>query len=254
MASTRNAQPIESTWKSSGYNVSHKVAGNFARRDGQEGGLYGPGGERKYLNRDERHRVLAAAESFEPERALFALVLAWTGARISEVLALTPASFQIDTGVVTVVTLKRRKYSIREVPIPPQLVAQLERHFDLTRLQRGKYSAQRRLWCWHRVTAWRLIKWVMMLAQVNGRPACPRGLRHGFGVGTLQSGVPLHLIQRWMGHARLSTTAMYMNVCGPEEIAFAARFWNNDLARRAQPPALAPAGALFAYDGSPGAR
>jgi hypothetical protein len=65
----------------------------------------------------------------------------------------------------------------------------------------------------------------MTHAGVFGRQACPRGLRHGFGVGSLQNGVPLNLIQRWMGHARLSTTAIYANVWGPEEMAFAQRFW-----------------------------
>jgi len=63
-----------------------------------------------------------------------------------------------------------------------------------------------------------------LVAIFRGAQACPRGLRHGFGVAALQSAVPLHLIQRWMGHTRLST-AIYLDVCGPEEIAFARRFW-----------------------------
>jgi site-specific recombinase XerD len=50
-------------------------------------------------------------------------------------------------------------------------------------------------------------------------------MRHGFGVGTLQSGVPITLVQRWLGHARLSTTAIYADVSGAEEMAFAERFW-----------------------------
>ena len=65
----------------------------------------------------------------------------------------------------------------------------------------------------------------MMLAQIIGPAACPRGLRHSFGVGTLQAGVPLNLLQRWLGHARISTTSIYADVCGAEEQAFAARFW-----------------------------
>jgi integrase/recombinase XerD len=61
-----------------------------------------------------------------------------------------------------------------------------------------------------------------------GRAACPRGLRHGFGVGSLQSGVPLNLVQRWLGHARISTTAIYADASGPEELAFARHFWSLD--------------------------
>jgi hypothetical protein len=60
-----------------------------------------------------------------------------------------------------------------------------------------------------------------------------RGLRHAFGVGTLQSGVPLNLVQRWLGHARIRTTAIYIGAIGPEEVTFAGclrtsdvQFWN----------------------------
>ncbi|MEQ1718128.1 MAG: hypothetical protein ABL907_19475, partial [Hyphomicrobium sp.] len=62
--------------------------------------LYAPSSsaaaERKYLNQAERRRVIEAAEKMDLRPALFALTLAWSGARISEVLALTPRSFQIE--------------------------------------------------------------------------------------------------------------------------------------------------------------
>jgi integrase/recombinase XerD len=194
-------------------------------RDPPAFGLYAPDGARKYLNRDERQRVLAAIEFLEPRQALFALTLAWTGARVSEILVLTPSSFQVERDIVALRTLKRRKHHIREVPIPPELMTALERHFHLGARQRDPRGADSRLWPWHRVTAWRLIKSVMHHAQIVGPPASPRGLRHGFAIGTLQSGVPLSLLQRWLGHAQISTTSIYAEVCGPEEIAFAERYW-----------------------------
>jgi integrase len=191
----------------------------------EEFSLYTAGGSRKYLNAAERQRVIAAMTRLRRDQALFALTLAWTGARVSEVLALTPTSFQIEGGIVAFRTLKRRKHSVREVPIPPDLMAALDLHFDISIGRRDLPDADHRLWPWHRTTAWRRIKRVMMFAQIVGRRACPRGLRHAFGVGTLQSGVPLNLTQRWLGHARISTTAIYAAACGPEEIAFAERFW-----------------------------
>lgn len=48
---------------------------------------------------------------------------------------------------------------------------------------------------------------------------------HGFGVNAVQSGVPLSLVQKWLGHAQLSTTAIYANAIGPEEYAIAERMW-----------------------------
>ena len=180
---------------------------------------------RAQISEPQRKKPGACGDGqLDPAYALFALVLAWAGARVSEVLALTPSSFQIDSSIVTIVTLKRRKHSIREIPLPPGLMQSLNRFFRLQRLQRED-NAPGRLWTFCRMTAWRIVKRVMRLARVVGPQACPRGLRHGFGVGSLQAGVPVTLVQRWMGHARLSTTSIYLNVCGPEEIAFARHFW-----------------------------
>jgi site-specific recombinase XerD len=55
----------------------------------------------------------------------------------------------------------------------------------------------------------------------------PKGLRHGFGVNTVQSYVPPHLVQRWLGHASLRTTAIYADVIGPDERGFAERMLTN---------------------------
>jgi len=188
--------------------------------------LYSSSGCRKYLNAAERRRALVIMANLRRDQALFALTLAWTGARVSEVLALTATSFQVESGIVAIRTLKRRKHAMREVPIPPALVVALDRYFHLSGTPQDPRSKNLRLWPWHRVTAWRLIKQVMRRAGIVGSQACPRGLRHAFGVGTLQARVPLNLTQRWMGHARLSTTAIYAAASGPEERAFAELLWN----------------------------
>jgi len=187
--------------------------------------LYTSTAGRKYLNRAERRRALAAMALLPENEALFALTLAWTGARISEVLALTVSSFQIESYVVALQTLKRRAHKVREVPIPRQLVRRISRNFDIARAQRHPSWACRKVWPWSRTTGWRIIRRVMRVARITGSRATPRGLRHSFAIAALQAGVPLSLVQRWMGHARISTTAIYTEACGPEELAFAERFW-----------------------------
>jgi integrase/recombinase XerD len=198
----------------------------------QSASLYAPGGGRKYLNLAERDRALAEMARLPRSQALFALTLAWTGARVSEVLALTPSSFQIESGIVAIETLKRRGLYVRELRLPPELMTGLNRHFKLAALQHDECNAGRRLWPWHRVTAWRIVKRVMQWSSITGRQACPRGLRHGFGVGSLQAGVPLNLAQRWLGHARISTTAIYAAASGPEELFFMKQFWRATSQRR----------------------
>lgn len=37
--------------------------------------------------------------------------------------------------------------------------------------------------------------------------------------------MPLNLVQKWLGHAQLSTTATYADATGDEEHAIAARMW-----------------------------
>jgi len=103
----------------------------------------------------------------------------------------------------------------------------LAQEFSLPDAVQDHERSECRIWPMSRVTAWRHIKRVMDAAHVSGRSACPRGLRHAFGVGILQAGIPVTLLQRWMGHARLSTTAIYATVSGPEEFAMAKRYWNS---------------------------
>jgi integrase len=199
---------------------------NFVTTKSAGGGLYGFDGRRKYLNRDERRRFIGVMADLEPARGLFGLTLAWSGARVSEVLALRRTSFQVERGIVAFVTLKRRRHVVREVPLPPTLMLALDAEFGLTAA--GELS-DARLWSWRRETAWRIVKDTMIRAGIDGRCACPKGLRHAFGVGALQSGVPLNLLQRWLGHARISTTAIYLDASGPEERGFARLFWDADL-------------------------
>ena len=191
--------------------------------------LYGVRGERKYLTSAERGRFLASAAGLRISDRLFCLTLAWSGARISEVLALTPAAFDLDRGVVAIATLKRRRRGVvREVILPPELVAALDRHFRLRECQAEASAGGARLWPVCRQTAWRLVKRLMAAAQVAPSAAMPKGLRHGFAVAALQSLVPAPLVQRWLGHASLRTTAIYSDVAGDEEQGFARRMWQGE--------------------------
>jgi integrase/recombinase XerD len=187
--------------------------------------LYTARGERKYMNRSERARALQATARLPEDRALFCLTLAWTGARLSEVLALRPIDIQLDDCLISFRTLKRRRLHVRQVPVPPPFMRTFERHFRLRDRQADPDLREARLWPFHRVTAWRIVKSVTLLAGVRGPAACPKAFRHGFGAGNLQAGIPITLLQRWLGHARLSTTAIYTEVAGPEERELAARYW-----------------------------
>src|ERR1700692_371760 len=202
---------------------------NSARNSGWLGmSLYSSTGERKYLNLAERRRFLGAAgKSTFPVR-LFCLMLMHCGGRISEMLALTPAAIDLDSGVVILRTLKRRAgRTVRQVPIPYSVLRDLDREFGIRAMQRDPRLAGKRLWGWSRTSGLRYVKAVMAEASIHGSAAMPKGLRHTFGVSAFQARVPPHLVQRWLGHASLRTTAIYGDVIGREERAFAVRMWRN---------------------------
>lgn len=187
--------------------------------------LYGPGG-RKYLTSAERKRFGRAADCVGPSVRLFCLMLLWSGGRLSEMLALTPYDIDLELGVANVETLKRRSRGIiRQVPMPRRLLLELDREFHIGVAHRDPLLGRRRLWSWSRTTAWRRVKEVMAAAGITGACAMPKGLRHAFGVNAFQTKVPAHLIQRWLGHASLRTTAIYGDVIGREERLIAARMW-----------------------------
>lgn len=182
-------------------------------------------GGRKYLNVAERRRFVQAVNQADMKVRLFCLTLAWGGSRISEALALVPLSFDLEAGTVEFETLKRRQHGIvRQVPLPADLLHELNCVFKLDAAQRDPMVAQARLWHWSRSTAWRHVKEVMRAADVHGSSAMPKGLRHTFGVAAFNT-FPPHLVQRWLGHASLRTTAIYGDVSGPEERSFAERLW-----------------------------
>ncbi len=62
----------------------------------------------------------------------------------------------------------------------------------------------------------------MAAAKLDGPHASPKGLRHGFDVAAVTAGIPLNLVQRWLGHAQL-TTAIYADAVGAEEKDIARR-------------------------------
>lgn len=185
--------------------------------------LYTRVGARKYLNADERERFLSVAQNEAPLTRSFCLTLAYTGCRISEALALRPRDVQLHSNVISIRTLKKRgKLKVREIPVPEALCAVLEETHNIAGYTPNDDAP---LWTWGRTTAWAQVKQVMHKAEVVGPHGTPKGLRHGFGIHAVQSGIPLNLIQRWLGHAAMSTTAIYADAVGPEERAIAQRMW-----------------------------
>lgn len=176
------------------------------------------GGRRKYLCSQECKRFLGEAVNLEKLDALFCLTLYYTGCRISEALNLRGSEIDLETNTVSIQSLKKRgKHEVRRVPIPKFLAEELTKVID--------FQSDSRIWQFSRTTGWRIIKQAMRKAQIAGIQATCKGLRHGFGVRGALGQIPLSIVQRWMGHADPSTTAIYLEVQGEEERTLIERTW-----------------------------
>lgn len=189
--------------------------------------LFDHDGSRKYLTVAERELFLRAAEQAPREVRTLCMTLAWSGCRLSEALALTMDRVDLAGGVLVFATLKKRQNGIyRAVPVPPSLLEALDLVHGIREAQRrrGRGSTVR-LWPWSRMTGWRATHAVMNAAGLSGPAASPKGLRHAFGVAAVSSGIPLNMVQKWLGHAQLSTTAIYADAVGAEEQDIARKMW-----------------------------
>ena len=183
---------------------------------------------RKYLTREEREQFLAAVRNHpKPTVQTLARTLALTGCRVSEALAIRACDVDLVAHEIRIATLKRRKEHWRAVPIPEDLVQALELVHRVRRAQASVRGAKTPLWPITRQAAHRQVVALMQNADIAGPQACPRGLRHSWGVAAVTAGVPLPTIAAVLGHADLSTTALYTTVIGAQARELVARLWNN---------------------------
>jgi len=166
--------------------------------------------------------------------------MAYSGCRISEALSLNVDSIDFQSRNLVVKCLKKRgKRIFRAIPLSPECLRLLSRWLA----KRGDSSEK--LWPWSRMTAYRRICEVMEAAGIRGAYATPKGLRHAFGIRAIQAGVPLTMVQKWLGHADIKTTAIYTSASGAEEREIASRMWR----RRASERASKARGLSFTLEG-----
>lgn len=162
---------------------------------------------------------LLEAEKHPADRLI--LDLMWTtGARISEVLALTPSSF-IDDGYdfgVILKTLKQRpgrpskaalqRSPKRYVPIADALLQDRVQSY----LWAGKSRKTERIFPMARQTVNRHIH--ALVERVGGAPfsISSHTFRHSFAIHLLLHGRPLKYVSQLLGHKSMDSTEIYTNV------------------------------------------
>ncbi len=163
--------------------------------------------------------VLLDAEKHPTYRLI--LDLMWTtGARISEILALTPASFVddgYDFGVIHK-TLKQRpgRPSRAAIARSPKRYVPIVDYALQDRIQsylyQGKFRKSERIFTMARQTVNRHID--ALVERVGGSPfpISSHTFRHSFAIHLLLHGRPLKYVSQLLGHRSMDSTEIYTNV------------------------------------------
>lgn len=189
--------------------------------------LFDESGNRKYLTPSERELFYQATAEVPKDWRMFGLMIYYTGCRLSEALNTKVKDIDFSAGVATIGTLKQRKSGVyRQVPLSDDFMRSLDNSFDLRILQKKNSKTRNQfIWGWSRQHGYQVVKKIMDKAELEGAYAMPKGLRHAFAIACLDKGLPLNMVQKWLGHSSIETTAIYANAVGEEERKLAAKLW-----------------------------
>jgi len=151
---------------------------------------------------------------------LFIEALFQTGARVSELLQITPSHINRLEKTIRLPNLKRKKkkpqgrpridftpYQERIVPITDKLRADISEYC----LDYG-VKPDEKIFPFSRVFAFKIIKKYGQKAHIPEKKLHPHAFRHGFAVHCIRHRVPLTVVQEWLGHASVLNTTIYTKI------------------------------------------
>lgn len=206
-----------------------KPTGSPVTRKGSRKGIKPPNYGLKYPasppTPKEVMRMLALCRpGYVGHRNQALIVCMWrSGVRVSEALALRPYHVDMDDNTVTVMSGKGGKR--RTVGIDPWGAAQIARWIEHRRDLKVVQDAP--LFCTvskpnaggpvNTAYVREMVRELAKRADVPHRVA-PHQFRHALAVSLAREKVPMHLIQRQLGHSNLGTTATYLQGIAPFEV------------------------------------
>ncbi len=184
-------------------------------------------GQDKYLTKQEVKRYFAVIpKSKKRDRAMFRIMY-FQGLRASE-----PGTLQLSSFSPT----ERRLYIRRlkgSLSSNPELSADELRYLNAWLNERGKsagplFPSNRKTGI-DRTTVFKLTRKYCQLAGINIEKAHPHIFKHSLATHLLQSGVPLQMVQKILGHKKITSTEVYLHIADSEVDDAARRFqeeWN----------------------------
>ena len=163
----------------------------------------------EYLNKHEVDALIKAAP--HPKAALLMLMQWRAGLRVSEALAVEVSDLKLDSEKPTLRIRQGKGGRTRLVPVHDQLSSAFSNVIAYGQVRRGCIVEVTRS------TAWRWVKdaadRAMELGAISpGRKVGTHTLRHSAARHWLSSGIPINVVSRWLGHASLQTTLIYLEI------------------------------------------
>lgn len=191
-------------------------------------------GERLYLNSKERRAFLEATYLEPIDIKYYCQLLYYTGCRLSEALELTPEKFDYSRLGVMIRTLKQGKdkngnqiirYRFNE--LPKNYIDDLGSYYGLFNEKKSKNQPKdkERIWQFTDRSARTYVKQIMTKADIKGKRATARGLRHSMGVVLALNKVPLNTIQKILGHKDIKNTMIYTQLVEDERRDLVSKIW-----------------------------
>ena len=156
-------------------------------------------------------------ERYHKRYYLLVKFLLRTGGRIDEVLQLSPSNINLSTNTVRILTLKQKNEKYRIIPMHPDLRDIYMQYL----LENGiKQDSDILLFPMKRQVVDLYLK---KLQTTLGFRVHAHKFRHTFAVKAVMDGVPLNVLQQWLGHSSVLTTSIYTQITGMDTSEFMNR-------------------------------
>lgn len=137
----------------------------------------------KYWTRNEARQIIGATE--KPRDRLIMEIMYQTGARVSELLMITSQDIDFHASVTKILTLKRKRLTIRVVPIKPQLLGEIARY-----IATRKPKDNEPLFKINRTRVFQIVREACRKASIFDDRSHPHTFRHTFVVQCVLANVP----------------------------------------------------------------